>query len=115
MASELTKNEFWVKKMAVRFHALNSKRDGVLSKADFETLIESIIKFGKLNDAQAERIWKLLAELLTLFGDTNFKLTLGDFNEATAKNSQGILLFVIIRNTLLLSLSCRKLPSPVGR
>ena len=90
MASDLTKNEFWLKKMTVRFHAMNSKKDGMLSKADFDLLIERIIKFGKLNDAQAERCRKLLAKLLPLFGGDTFKLTQEGFNDAAAKSSEGI-------------------------
>ena len=117
MASELIKNEFWVKKMAVRFNAMNAKKDGVASKGDLEILIGRIINIGKLNDAQTERIWKLLAdELLPLFGGATFKLTSAEFNGTAAKSSDGIvLLFAFMRNALLLSLSRRKLPSPFGR
>ncbi|KAL5510689.1 hypothetical protein EMCRGX_G006281 [Ephydatia muelleri] len=89
MASDLTKNEFWLKKMTARFHAMNSKKDGVLTKADFDILIENIIKFGKLNDAQAERCRKQMATLLPLFGDETFKITQEGFNDAAAKSSEG--------------------------
>eukprot|EP00731_Ephydatia_muelleri_P001082 Em0001g1082a len=75
--------------MTVRFHAMNSKKDGVLTKADFDILIERIIKIGKLNDAQAERSRKLLAKLLPLFGGETFKLTQEGFNDAAAKSSEG--------------------------
>ena len=89
-SSDLKKNEFWVKKMTVRFHAMNSKKDGVVSKADFEILIERIIKIGKLSDAQAERSRMLLAKLLPLFGGETLKQTLEEFYDTAAKGSEGI-------------------------
>ena len=95
MASDLKKNEFWVKKMTVRFNAMNSKKDGVVSKVDLEILIERIIKFGKLNDAQAERIRKLLAKLLPLFGGETFKLTREEFYETAAASAGGIYIFPV--------------------
>eukprot|EP00731_Ephydatia_muelleri_P035101 Em0097g6a len=75
--------------MTVRFNAMNSKKDGVVSKVDLEILIERIIKFGKLNDAQAERIRKLLAKLLPLFGGETFKLTREEFYETAAASAGG--------------------------
>ena len=85
MASDLTKNEFWLKKMTARFHALDLNKDGVLTKADFDIFTERTIQIGKLSEAQAERNWKLHNEILSAYGDENLKLTLAGFFEATAK------------------------------
>ena len=116
MASDLTKNEFWLKKMTARFHAMNSKKDGVLTKADFDILIENIIKFGKLNDAQAERCRKQMATLLPLFGDETFKITQEGFNDAAAKSSEGIYILSapFVTHCLCLVLY-RQLLSPFGK
>eukprot|EP00731_Ephydatia_muelleri_P035098 Em0097g3a len=59
------------------------------SKADFEILIERIIKIGKLSDAQAERSRMLLAKLLPLFGGETLKQTLEEFYDTAAKGSEG--------------------------
>ena len=103
--------------MTVRFHAMNSKKDGVVSKADFEILIERIIKIGKLNDAQAERSRMLLAKLLPLFGGETLKQTLEQFYDTAAKGLRRYLYLArVIRNTLpLMFLSCRQLSIPFGR
>ena len=90
MASELTKNEFWVKKMTVRFHAMDLNKDGVLTKADFDIFTERNTKIGKLNDAQAERNWKLHAEIMSDFG-IGSELTLAEFIEALVTYATGIM------------------------
>ena len=89
MASDLAKNEFWVKKMTTRFHAMDLNKDEVLSKADFDIFTERTIQVGKLNEAQAERNWKLHNEILSVFGGENLKITLADFIEAQTKYSTG--------------------------
>ena len=89
MASDLANNEFWVKKMTARFHALDLNKDGVLSKADFDIFTERIIQIGKLSEAQAERTWKLHNEIVSVFGGENLKLTLTEAIESQTKFSTG--------------------------
>ena len=109
MASDLAKNEFWLKKMTARFHAMDLNKDEVLSKADFDIFTERIIQIGKLNEAQAERNWKLHSEIVSVFGGENLKLTLADFIEAQTKYSTGTVRvmysFSIIHNILRMSSS----------
>ena len=106
MASDLTKNEFWVKKMTTRFHALDLNKDGVLTKADFDIFTERTIQIGKLSEAQAERNWKLHNEILSAYGDENLKLTLAGFIEATAKYAEGTVNFYSCRHSQLTHCFC---------
>ena len=88
MASDLANNEFWVKKMIARFHALDLNKDGVLSKADFDIFTERIIQIRKLSEAQAERTWKLHNEIVSVFGGENLKLTLTEASNHKRSSQQ---------------------------
>ena len=86
---ELVKNEFWLKKLMMAMSVVDANKDGFISKADFDLVIERYHKMGS-SEEHLERLKEAYAVLRQVLGvaDDDTRLT---YEETIENFGKGII------------------------